>query len=186
MKQFPVRHLFSLLVVTFVILSGCDSGDPIDDPNGNVAPVEGTYIVEALAVVPEASRIPALNLLDTLILADTRMQLLVGGDFVLTYRYVGGPTAALFGRYTYSAREVRMEAEPTSSDLHDFRSLLMSQRLVLQRSQGTPEVLTASFRKTVDMASLSDGYQGIPPISATIQFRLREVLGDPIRESNRF
>ncbi len=184
MKKFSGSFLFFLPALILVTLTGCDSGDPIDDSNGQVTPVEGTFVVEALSVVPDASRIPPLNLLDTLVAADTRVQLLVGGDFVFTYRYVGGPTAALFGRYTYSAREVRMEAEPTSSDLHNYRALLMSQRLVLQRAQTTPEILTANFRKTVDMASLSDGYTGIPPLSATIQLRLRKTSGGPVVEGD--
>ena len=172
---FSARSYLSLLVLMLLgVLVGCDSGDPIDDPGTGTTPVSGTYLVEAFSVTPDASRIPPLNLLDTLVLDETRLQLFEGGDFVFTYRYLGGPAAALLGRYTYSSRDVRLQADPTSSDLHDLRALLVNDQLTLQRSNEDQDLLSASFRKTVDMAALSDGYEGIPPIAATVQVRLRE------------
>ncbi|HEX7070831.1 MAG TPA: hypothetical protein VF190_08490, partial [Rhodothermales bacterium] len=129
----PSYRFLPLLSLTLVLLAGCDSGDPIDDPGDTISPVSGSYSVEVFSVVPDASVIPPLNLLDTLVQADTRLQLFEGGDFVLTYHYVGGPIAALLGTYTYTAREVRLRAQPSSSDLHDWRTLLMTETLILQR-----------------------------------------------------
>ena len=185
MKQLAIKSAALVCTLSIILLAGCDSGDPIDGSNGNVEPVYGSYEIEAFAVIPEASVIPPLNMLDTLVHSDTRLQLFDGGDFILTYRYEGGSIAALFGSYSHTAREVRLQAAPTSSDLQNLRALLMTERLTMQRQQESPRVLSASFRRTVDMSELSDSYEGLPALTATVVFRVREEVGVDVPELRR-
>lgn len=162
------------LVMMSGLLTGCDSGDPIDDGAGSSSPVAGTYNFEVFFVEPTASSIQPLDMLDTLVLADTRLQLFDGGDFVLSYRYRNGPASAILGRYTHSTREVRLRGDATSSDRRNLRSVLMPDQLVLQRAQDGTGVLSTTFRRTIDLARLSDFYAEIPPVGATVRLQLRE------------
>lgn len=164
-----------ILLLTLFVIHGCDSGDPIDDLVGGTSPAAGTYRFEEFMVDPDADAIAVLNMLDTLVQDDTRLQLFEGGDFVLTYRYLTDPTAAVFGKYTASSREVRLQGDATASDRHNLRQLLMESTLILQRSQDSERVLATSFKKNVDLAAVSDRYRGVPPVAATVRVRLREV-----------
>lgn len=180
MRLISLRCFTLLPVVLILLLAGCDSGDPIDGSNGGRTPVAGTYAVEVLSIVPDATVIPTLNLRDTLVLADTRLRLYDEGAFVLDYRYRGDSLAVLFGTYTFSDRDVRLRADRMPSDRQDLRSLLMPETLTLQRVQDDPNILSVSLRKTVDYSMWSDAYDGIPPLASTLQFRLREEEGAPL------
>lgn len=164
---------FVLAAASLGAVAACDSGDPIDDPPSGSLPVTGTYAFTEFSITPDATVIPALNLLDTLVAAQTRLELFPGGDFVLRYRYVGSSPSLLVGRYTYSNREVRLQGDPTESDDKNWRGLLMaSNPLALLRPAGQDDVLTSSFRKQVDMGTLSAAYAGIPPLAATVRLSL--------------
>jgi hypothetical protein len=158
--------MIPLLAAGF-FLAACDSGDPIDGPVP--ADVAGTYRFAFLTFEPDAPALPAYNVLDTLDLAQSQLQLLDGGSFVLTYRLEGANTVAVAGDFSVTNREVRLRGRET--DQSRFDALLLDRNLTLQRSAEAPALLSAERRMTVDLAERSDVYMGIPPVAGTLRVR---------------
>ncbi len=167
-----VRFAF-LVIVVAGLFAGCDSSDPAPGTDSQI--LTGTYQFESFMVEPDASRIPAYNLLDTLVVSETRLQLFDGRDFVLAYRYRGGNSYAIFGKFTVTETQVRLESRDVSNEARQFASLLFQDnRFVLERSPLDGRTLHASVHKVVDLSALSSGYSGIPPLAATLRLRLQQ------------
>lgn len=173
MKSFRPFLTFLLVFCPAVLLmAGCDSSDPVDDDPIVVNPAAGTYAFNTFAFDPDADVLPTLNLLDTLVTSETRLQLFDGGDFVLAYRYKQGSTYAIFGSYVVSQREVRLRATEGRSDEKRFADLLFAgAELVLKRSPAGTD-LSTDTRRIVNLGTLSDRYKGIPPVEGTLQLDL--------------
>lgn len=116
----PVRPL-SLLVSPLVVirrlpllalcgvllgLAACDSGDAVDPPTP--ADVAGTYDIQALRFVPDGTGIAAVNVLDTLVVAESFVRILDGGQAQLEFRRRGGTSRFVSGTVEVRARQVRM------------------------------------------------------------------------------
>lgn len=161
--------LLPLILVGLLLLSACDSGDPIDEPSP--ADVAGTYQFTRFEFVPSAAGVlQPISVLDTLNRAATSLELTSGGDFVLSYQFEGGQKHLLTGVFDVSADQVDLDGRRDDRD--SYQQLLLSDDLSLERNVPEQNVLTASIQKTINPAAFSDRYQGIESASGTLYIRL--------------
>jgi hypothetical protein len=167
-----IARLFGCAFIPLLLLTACDSGDPASHEIPE--DVIGVYSFTVLSFQPDASVLPTLNLLDTLSAEDTRLQLFDGRDFVFTYRYREGRIYGVFGRFSATSAEVRLERTGGGGERQALSELLFTGNLSLRRDAGNPKLLTAELRRTVDMGALSNRYTGIPPVTGTLRIRMHE------------
>ena len=174
-----------VLIVTIIVistgLSGCKKDNPV-----NVLPsdVAGAYYFTDFQFVPDASAIQPANVLDTLVAEDTYLRLISSGQFILNYRFRGGQESIISGDFSVTTSRITLRAAPGSEAR--LISLMLNSPIVFNRSEGPAESesLTSYTVKTVDLASFSAKYAGVPPVRGTLQIGLRS--SDAIRPSFEF
>lgn len=167
------RSLFVPLAVALGVLAsltGCDTTDP--EPPASPEEVAGTYRFTELRFDPQPAFVPDAVVLDTLVAADTFVELFDGGQFALRYRFEGGLQAIVNGTFDVTTTRVTLEVED------DFRSLL--RRLLLHAPlrlvrTGTG-ALTLEDEVRVDLEAFSPVYEDtgldLTDVPGTLTLRL--------------
>lgn len=173
MSRFGSTISMYLIVAALVLstaLSGCKKDNPV-----NVLPsdVAGAYYFSEFQFVPDASAIQPANVLDTLVTQDTYLRLISSGQFILNYRFRGGQESIISGDFSVSTSRITLRAAPGSEAR--LISLLLNSPIVFNRNEGPGEAesLVSYTVKTVDLASFSNKYAGVPPVRGTLQIELR-------------
>lgn len=160
--------LLSAALFSMVVLGACDSGDPIDEPEPR--DVAGRYSFTQFVFQPNSALVQPINVLDTLVVGRTHLDLSSGGNFIFAYEFVQGDQFFLGGDFGVTANAVRIDGirEQRSS----YNKLLLDEDFTLRRSSDTPGVLTAEIPKTIDPVTFSDRYEGIGSLAGTLRLRL--------------
>ncbi len=157
---------FGLLVLTSTI--GCDSGD--DGPTaGDVA---GEYRFTELRFVPLSSAVSAVNVLDTLVVSETRLQLFSSGRFTLLYQFQGGNAEFIGGNFSVSDDRITLKGE--SDQERFYRALLLGLETRLDRNQ-IDTSLSGDIRKKANLEEFSDRYVGLPSVDGNLKIALTRV-----------
>lgn len=157
--------LFAALF-SIVVLGACDSGDPIDEPEPR--DVAGRYIFTEFSFQPNSSAVEPINVLDTLEVTNSTVDLSSDGIFYFAFKFIEGDQYFVSGQFGVTAAAVRIDGDRERRVT--FNKLLLDEDFTLQRaSEG---VLTAEIPKTIDPAIFSDRYQGINSLTGTLRLRL--------------
>lgn len=154
------------LLLAALVLAACDSGPAIDPPTpGDIA---GTYNVQEFSFEPDASALETAVLLDTLVAADTRFEVLDSGQALLRYRFQGGSQRVLQGQVEVRSEQVRLSFDDGTSAART--SLLLPERLVFDRVGGA---LAVSTPTRVNLAAFAPNrYGGFTDVPGTLVLRL--------------
>ncbi|MEX0822479.1 MAG: hypothetical protein WD021_10065 [Rhodothermales bacterium] len=165
----PKTIFSSLLFVLLVLLvGGCDSGDPIDEPHPR--DVAGLYNFTEFTFEPSGTAFQPIIVLDTLVQSETNLRLSSGGNFILSYQFINGDVFFPAGNFAVTASTVRLNGEDTYRP--QFEQLLLTDEFTLRRSVDEPGLLTASISKTINPSEFSDRYAGVTEMSGTLKLRL--------------
>jgi hypothetical protein len=145
---------------------GCDLSDPVRVLPEDVA---GNYTFNEFIFVPDASALDAANLLDTLVIDNTRLRLLDGGQFTLNYQFQGGSESLISGDFTVNESEIRLQA--ASGSEARLTSLLLHSPITFTRDIDNNR-LESMRTKTVDLSSYSSRYAGVPPVQGQLYLEL--------------
>ncbi len=159
-----------ILVLLILAVSGCDSGDPIDEPHARE--VAGQYDFTEFTFEPSGAGFQPIVVLDTLVLHETNLRLSSGGNFILSYQFVDGDVFFPSGEFSVTAQSVRLNGN--DADLDDFEKLLLDDEFTLRRSDDEPGLLTAEISKTIDPSAFSDRYEGVSSMSGTLRLGLEK------------
>ncbi len=157
---------FLIVIATLVFFSSCDKENPV-----NVLPsdVAGDYLFTEFQFVPDASAIDPANVLDTLVGDKTYLRLIAGGQFILNYQFREGQESIISGEFSVTTDRISLRAAPGSEAR--LISLLLSSPIEFERSNEQGQI-TSITQKTVDLASYSDNYEGVPPVRGRLIMRL--------------
>ena len=168
------KNLFISIVsiLSILMLNACSEDNPVNILPSDVA---GDYFFTEFQFVPDASAIAPANVLDTLVFEDTYLRLIAGGQFIINYRFIDGPESIISGDFSVTIEKITLRAAPGSEAR--LISLLLNSPLEFDRNtvNNGQERLIANIRKTVDLESYSDSYDGVPPVKGTLKIQL-----DPI------
>ncbi len=156
------------LAVLLLLASGCDSGDPVDEPHPR--DVAGVYTFTEFIFQPSGQAVQPIVVLDTLEQSQTNLRLSSGGEFSLTYQFVNGDLYFPSGEFTVSAQSVRLTVSEGARD--HFQRLLLPDRFALRRSVDDPNLLTAEIPQTINPSEFSDRYEGVEEMTGTMRLRL--------------
>lgn len=159
-RQIPVQVLLVLLLLT-----ACDTNDNARDDLGAVA---GEYTFTEFRFTPTSQLLTPVNLLDTLMVGQTRLQLFSSGRFTLLYQFRGGTPFFIGGDFTVSNKHIRLNG--TADERSFYQSLLLSNEITLERGEG--RMLNATLDRTVDLAAFSRRYEGLPSVKGVMVLRL--------------
>ncbi len=157
-----------LFLAAFALLAfgACDSGDTIDPPTP--ADVAGVYDFAEFRFVPRAAALQPVSVIDTLIAADSFIELLDGGQATLRFRRNGGTTRLVPGDVEVRRREVRVTFA-AGNDVALGR-LVLPQVLTFTRDG---DALTLSTERTANLEAYdSDRYGGFTAVDGTLNLRL--------------
>lgn len=153
-----------LVFAAAALLAACDSGPAVDPPSP--ADIAGVYDVQEFRFTPDAGALDPAVLLDTLVAADTRLEVLDGGDALFRYRFRGGVQRVLQGEVEVRAEEVRLTFDGGA----DRTSLLLPERLVLTRA-GTALAAAEETRANLEAYDRSE-YRGFTDVPGVLALRL--------------
>lgn len=160
--------LLSVALLCVLVLGACDSGDPIDEPEPR--DVAGRYSFTEFIFQPSSSLVQPINVLDTLVVGRTHLDLSSGGNFIFAYEFMNGDQFFLSGNFAVTANSVRIDGDREHRS--SYNKLLLNEDFTLRRSSDTPGVLIAEVPQTIDPATFSDRYEGIGSLSGTLRLRL--------------
>ena len=163
------RWRLALLPIIFAVLvAGCDSNDPVDEPEP--ADVAGTYAFAEFSFDPDATALSNVNVLDTLVTTDTRLKLFEDGQFSLEYRIEDGPLSLVSGAFGVDARKVSIRAAERYED--EMSNLLLNRSFSLNRDALSTE-LRGDINKSVNLEAYSPSrYSGFTSAPGTLRLRL--------------
>jgi hypothetical protein len=161
-----ITILAILFAVGAMSLTNCDKSNPV-----NVLPedVAGTYDFIQFVFIPDAAALESANLLDTLVVGNTNLRLLDGGQFTLNYQFMNGPESIISGDFSVSTSEIRLAAAAGSEAR--LASLLLHSPLRLKRNIDLDK-LESTTTKTVDLSAYSGRYAGVPPVRGRLILEL--------------
>ncbi len=168
MLTLPFRS--ALLGVTAAVLLagtvGCDSSDPVDPPSPE--DVEGIYDFTEFSFDPNAGGIADANVLDTLVAANTFVELFGSGEADLRYKFENAPSDRISGTFTVTAAELRL----TFANAEDrLASLLLSNTIPFERDGDG--VLLFEGERTVDLEAFDPvEYEDLNAVGGTLTIRL--------------
>lgn len=157
---------FSLVLVVLA-LAGCDSSD--NNPR-DLEAVTGEYTFTRFTFTPESTLLTPVDMLDTLDVSATRLQLFSSGRFTLMYQFRGASAAFVGGDFTVTDKRVRLNG--SSDEKAFYEALLLSNEITLERD-GT--ALSASIDREVNLEEFSPRYKGLPSVSGTLSLRLERL-----------
>ena len=155
-----------LAVVVAALLAACDTGDAVAPPSA--ADVAGVYEIETFRFTPASSALAPVSVLDTLVAAETLVEILDGGQATLRFRREGGTTQLVTGGVEVRSREVRVTFEAGSEPTLD--RLVLPRVLTLTREGGD---LTVTTVYTANLEAYdATRYGGFSSIPGTLTLRL--------------
>ncbi len=158
-----------MLLVFAAGLAACDSGDPVDGPDPRE--VAGTYRFTEFTFDPNASAIPDVNVLDTLVATTTQLRLFEDGSFALEYQFRGGVQSLASG--SFRVRSDRIDLTADADDQAKMQSLLLDREVRLNRVANDRRLLEADISKTANLEAFSPGrYEGLTSVPGTLRLRL--------------
>ena len=157
-KTTKIITVVALLAVVSIINTSCDKSNPVRVLPEDVA---GVYDFQQFIFIPDASALEPANLLDTLVVDNTNLRLLDGGQFTLNYQFKGGSEAIIAGDFSVSSTEIRLQAAAGSEAR--LASLLLHSPIRMRRNIDLDK-LEASVTKTVDLSAYAERYAGVPPV----------------------
>ncbi len=164
-----MKHALPLLILALAVLTGCDSGDPINQPTPS--DVAGTYRFDELRFVPNASATQPANVLSRLTQPATSLSLSSGGNFVLMYSFVGENDFIVSGDFEVRATTVRIRGLSQHRD--QYQRLLLEPDFTLNRDPENPRVLTARISRNVDLQAYDrEAYAGLTDVPGELHVRL--------------
>jgi hypothetical protein len=156
-----------IMIGSVALLAGCDRGTREGDP----AIVSGVYHFTEFAFVPDSPALPAVNLLDTLMVGTTDLVLRSSGLYVLQYQFEGSPrTDLLTGTFTVQERRVRLRGDDREAAL--YSRILLGTEVSFNRDPQEPGILSTEQRRRVNLEAFSPRYRGLPVVDGTIRIRL--------------
>ncbi len=160
--------LFSLAaLVTVVALPACDTGGTAIEPP-TAADVAGVYTFDAFRFQPEAAALAPVNVLDTLVVAESFIELLDGGQATLRFRRVGGTTRFVPGTFEVRREEIRLTFQ--GGNEATLGRLVLPNVLTFDRTETT---LSLEDDFTANLESYDSArYAGFSSIPGTLTMRL--------------
>lgn len=158
----------SVALLGLLAVGACDSGDPIDEPEPR--DVAGRYTFSQFVFEPNSAAVQPINVLDTLVVSRTHVDLSSDGIFFFTYEIEGGDLFFLGGNFSVTASAVRIDG--VRDQRASYNRILLDEDFTLRRNADTPGVLTAEVPKTIDPSAYSDRYEGIGSITGILRLRL--------------
>ncbi len=138
--------------------------------NTYVREVIGEYFFDTFQFVPESSALETVNVMDTLVYEETRLQLFSSKRFTLLYRFKNGSPAFVGGDFEVSRSRVVLKGNPDDEEF--YAALLLPTEIPLQRSDD-PDVLTGSIKRRVNLEAFSPRYRGLLSVRGTLVLELR-------------
>lgn len=157
-------------MTALLIMSGCDSGDPIDRPDPR--DVAGRYSFTELRFQPVGGAVQPINVLDTLDQSGTDLRLSSDGTFILSFEFVNGSPFFLNGQFSVS--ELTVKIDGSDSQNSTYARLLLSSDFTLRRNLDQPGLLTAEISRVIDPSAFSNRYRGVPSLDGKLFIRLEE------------
>jgi hypothetical protein len=163
------RFTSILALALLVILSGCDSGDPINEPRP--ADVAGTYSFAELRFVPDASATQPADVRARMNTAVSNLGLSSGGNFVLRYEFVGDSEYIISGDFDVRATTVRVRGR--AADRSHYQRLLLDNEFTLNRDAANPTQLSAQIQQRVNLEAFDQAaYRGLTDVPGRLHIRL--------------
>lgn len=155
----------TLLVLLMLVPIACDSNNEDD----GIAELAGEYTFSEFRFTPDSNLLEPVNMLDTLVVEATRLQLFSSGRFTLLYQFEGGQSTFVGGNATRTNDGVRISGDRDNEEI--FAALLLPVEFELTAESTT--TLTAREDRRVDLARFSDRYEGLPSVEGTLFLTLR-------------
>lgn len=153
------------LVLLLLVPVACDSNNE-DNEIGELA---GEYSFTEFRFTPDSNLLEPVNMLDTLAVNATRLQLFTSGRFTLLYQFEGGAATFVGGNATRTNGGVRLKGDLEEEQV--FSDLLLPVEFELTASSST--TLTARVDRRVNLAAFSGRYEGLPSVEGTLALTLR-------------
>jgi hypothetical protein len=162
--RFPVIVLQIGLAVVLVV-AGCSSGDPISPPTAG--DVEGTYAVTEFSFTPRATGIQPVSVLDTLVTANTGLELFGSRAALFRYQIVGAPSDIVAGEFDLTANQLRLRLSDTAGRLP---RLLLPTTLTFNRLDAN--TLRLEAETTANLAAYDPvAFAGLNAVVGTLRLR---------------
>lgn len=164
-----VRFSFLAIVAAVLIFTGCDGGDPINEPRP--ADVAGSYTIEELRFVPDATATSPADVRERLNTEITSLLLSSGGNFLLRYQFIEGDEYFVSGDFDVRATNVRIRGRAV--DRPRYQELLLDNEFVLNRDPANPNVLANQVQQRVNLQEFDrERYQGLTDVPGRLHIRL--------------
>ncbi|WP_420456210.1 hypothetical protein [Rubrivirga sp.] len=155
------------VLVAALALPACDSGGAIDTPTP--ADVEGIYTFDAFRFQPEAAALAPVNVLDTLVVAESFIRLFDSGQATLEFRRTGGTTRFVPGEFEVRREEIRLTFD--GGNEATLGRLVLPNVLTFERDDDDGLSLEDDFTANLE-AYDSARYSGFSSIPGTLTMRL--------------
>ena len=164
MRSFISAPGVAVLVLATLVLGACDSsGDdvrPVD--------VAGEYLFTEFVFVPASPLLPAANVLDTLVVSETRLQLFSSSRFTLLFQFNGAQQEFVGGDFRVNERRVRLIGHEDEAGF--YRRLLLGTEITLMREADGG--FSAEIPRTVNLEEYSDLYAGLTSVEGVVSLVL--------------
>ena len=158
--------LTAVLAVLSLTLLGCDSNSADEDLGTHA----GEYTFQQFRFVPDSPLLEPVNMLDTLVVSATRLQLFTSGRFTLLYQFEGGKSTFVGGDATGASGGVKLKGERSDEAIYGSLLLPVEFELKTGTAAGT---LNATLERRVNLAAFSDRYQGLPSVEGRLVLALK-------------
>lgn len=160
--------LLSVVALAAVAFSGCDSGDAIDPPTP--ADVAGIYTFESFRFQPTSSGLSPVSVLDTLVAAESFIELLDSGQATLRFRRTGGTTR--FVPATFEVRRQQLRLTFQAGNEATLARLVLPNVLTFDRPSDGVLTISESFTANLEAYDAAR-YGGFTSIPGTLTIRAR-------------
>jgi hypothetical protein len=147
-------------------LWGCDSNSA-DQDLGTLA---GEYALQQFRFVPDSPLLEPVNMLDTLVVGATKLQLFSSGRFTLLYQFEGGKSTFVGGDATATSGGVKLKGDRNDEAVYGGLLLPIEFQLKSGTAGGT---LNATLERRVNLSAFSDRYQGLPSVEGKLILALK-------------
>lgn len=152
-----------LLALLFLIPVACDSNNMED----GISSLAGEYDFTEFQFIPDSNLLEPVNLLDTLVVTSTQLQIFSAGRFTLLYEFRGGSSKFVGGDAHRTDRGVRLSGAREDEEI--FSDLLLPIEFEL-RSEGS--ILMTQEDRRVNLEAYSNRYRGLPSVEGTLSLTL--------------
>ena len=160
--------LLFAVTVAAAAFSACDSGDAIDSPTP--ADVAGVYAFEVFRFQPTSTALAGVSVLDTLVAAESFIELLDSGQATLRFRREGGTTRFVPADFDVRRDQVRLTFQ--GGNEATLGRLVLPGVLVFDRGDNGALTLSETFTANLE-AYDATRYGGFTAIPGTLTLRVR-------------